>query len=174
MLHQLMHLSDDLRKLWDEGFELEIINAHLLVHHIPYVNSAKEISYGTLVSTLNLAGNVTIKPETHGIYFIGEVPCNKSGNQITGLLNSSPNTPLTETISLNHLFSRKPHDPARYSDYYDKITTYCNIITGPAKSIDDKVTEKTSNFYLCLLTCLFIPFDCFFYPCFQLFFSFYP
>jgi hypothetical protein len=141
MSHQLINLSPDLKRLWDEGIDIEIKNGHLLVHKVPYLNSSKEIKYGTLVSTLNLAGNVTCKPETHAIYFIGDAPCHKDGSVFSEIIHSSANKELVENVVVNHLFSSRPQDG--YSDYYEKICTYINIIPAPAKSIDDSVTEKT-------------------------------
>jgi hypothetical protein len=50
----LISHSPDLQKLWDEGFDLEICGGHLLVHHIPYLNSQREIKYGTIVTPLTM------------------------------------------------------------------------------------------------------------------------
>ena len=59
MSQQLISLSPDLQRLRDDGFDLEIKSGYLLVKNVPYVNSRKEVSFGTLVSELTLAGNVT-------------------------------------------------------------------------------------------------------------------
>lgn len=143
MLHQLINLSSDLKRLWDEGLEIEIKDGHLLVHHVPYLNSSGKINYGTLVSTLNLAGNKTITPETHVVYFIGDYPCNKDGSIIKQIEHSSNVQNLSNNIIVNHSFSNKPQNG--YNDYYEKITMYTEIISGPAKSFDNSVTEKTFN-----------------------------
>jgi hypothetical protein len=137
----LINHSPDLKKLRDEGIEIEIKDAYLLVNHIPYINSAKEIKYGTLVSTLNLSGEKTIKPETHVINFIGDFPCNKDGSIISAIQHNSQIQKLSNNIIINYSFSSKPNNG--YADYYEKITTYIQIISGPAKSIDPNVTEKT-------------------------------
>ena len=52
MSQQLINLSPDLKRLRDEGIEIEIKDAYLLIHHVPYLNSASEIKYGILVSDL--------------------------------------------------------------------------------------------------------------------------
>jgi|SRR5208283_1151112 len=92
---KLINHSPDLKKLRDEGHELEIRGGFVLVHHVPYVNAKKEIKYGTLISSLNLvtpdkAALVTpdkaAKPQDHVIHFDGELPCNHDGSQIQGLL----------------------------------------------------------------------------------------
>lgn len=135
---QISH-SSDLQKLWKEGLSLEIRDSHLLVHDIPYVNSKKEISYGTLVSTLDTSGDITIRPTTHVTYFIGEIPCHADGRIINEILNSSNVINLSSKLRVNCTFSSKPKDG--YSDYFDKMTTYIKMISAPAKSLDPDVTE---------------------------------
>lgn len=85
MLQELINHSTDIRRLCDEGYNLEFKGGYLLIHHIPYVNSLKEIKMGTLVSSLTLNGNVTQKPDTHVMQFIGEQPCNEKGSIITSI-----------------------------------------------------------------------------------------
>ncbi len=142
MLQKLLDHSPDLQKLFLEGFSLEIIDEHLVVHDIPYVNSSKEIKRGKFVSTLNLAGDSTNPPETHVMYFIGEIPCNLDGTVIGAYRNSLKETKLSEKLTTNCTFSSKP-ESGKYANYYDKILSYCRIITHPAKAIDPTVTEKT-------------------------------
>lgn len=127
-------------QLWEGGLSLEIKDGHLLVHDVPYVNSRKAIDYGTLVSTLNLAGDKTTTPETHVAYFIGEMPCDKNGNPIQSIINSAAPQALSGAIVINITFSSKPKEG--YKNYFDKITTYLSIICNPAKALDDSVTER--------------------------------
>ena len=54
MLLAQINRSPDLKQLVDEGFEIEVKGGHLIVHHIPYVNSSREIKYGTLITALSL------------------------------------------------------------------------------------------------------------------------
>ncbi|MCW3111051.1 MAG: UBA/THIF-type binding protein [Segetibacter sp.] len=142
MLLPLINHSPDLKRLWDEGYELEIKEAYLLLHHIPYVNKEKQIKYGILVSTLTLAGDGTHRPDSHVTYFIGETPCRKTGNPINEIIISNQEQKLGTLFSINYTFSSKPAS-GYYNDYYEKMTTYIAILSTPAKSIDDMVTEKT-------------------------------
>jgi uncharacterized protein DUF6791/ThiF family protein len=141
MSHRLISRNADLRRFWDEGYEIELVDGHLLINQVPYVDSSAKIKYGTLVSTLHLAGDATLKPDTHVAYFIGDAPCDKNGSVISAILNSSSLMQLTANLRINHTFSSKPANG--YADYFEKMTTYVNIISGPAKSLDDSVTEKT-------------------------------
>lgn len=141
MLQQLINHSPDLKRLQDEGYELEVKGGYLLIHHIPYVNHLREVKYGILVSELSLANSQkAIKPSTHVINFIGEYPCNADGSIITAIQHSNKQN-LGNGIVVNFSFSNKPQ--SGYSDYFEKVSTYANIICSPAKSIDPLVTEKT-------------------------------
>lgn len=142
MLQQQISLSPDLKRLRDDGYEIEVKNGHLIVHHIPYLNNRKEIMYGKLISTLSLNNDITIKPDTHVISFMGEYPCNKDGSIITAIQHSSQlNQQLFDGITVNFSFSNKP--PNGYENYYDKVVRYSEIISAPAASIDRTVTAKT-------------------------------
>jgi hypothetical protein len=141
MSQQLINHSPDLKRLRDEGYEVCIKGGYLVIHHIPYVNSQRQICYGTLISTLALNNNITIKPDTHVINFMGEHPCNKDGTIITAIQHSNPNQSIGDGLIMNFLFSNKP--PTGYNDYYDKVTRYVEIISSPAISMDPSVTAKT-------------------------------
>lgn len=137
---QINH-STDLTRLWEEGYEVEIRSGYLLIHNIPYVNSSREIKHGILISTLNLIGNTTTKPETHVIHFNGEHPCNKDGSIISGIQHASNTQHLADGVIVNHSFSNKP--PNGYENYHDKVTRYIEMISAPAKSLDEKITAQT-------------------------------
>lgn len=51
---KLINLNPCLKKLQDEGYELEIRDGFLMVHSVPYVNSNKEVLKGTLITNLVL------------------------------------------------------------------------------------------------------------------------
>lgn len=142
MSHKLINHSPDLKKLRDEGYEVEVKAGYLLVHSVPYVTSSKGIARGTLVSKLDLAGDRTAKPGDHVAYFRGEHPCNKDGSIITAIQHSSPKTKFSEGVEIDHMFSNKPRD-RMYEDYYEKVTTYIKIISSQAQSIDSSVTART-------------------------------
>ena len=141
MSQQLISRSGDLKKLRDEGYTVEVVDGHLLVHNIPHVNAAKQVKFGTLVSTLNLAGDVTCRPDTHVAYFTGEEPCTKDGVVIQQIKHQDGSTQLTENIRIDRSFSNKPTDG--YLDYHHKMSTYASILSGPAEAIDPTVTAKS-------------------------------
>ncbi len=141
MSQQLINRNDDLKRLRDEGYDIEVRSNHLLIKNVPYVNSAKEIMLGTLVSTLNLAGDVTKKPDTHVAHFAGDHPCNKDGSEMVQIRHQSQRKEIGHDLVVNHSFSSKPSEG--YKDYYHKMTTYVAIISSPAQSLDPNVTART-------------------------------
>ena len=141
MSHTLIDRSPDLKRLEEEGYEIEVRSDHLLLKHIPYVANDGSIKHGTLVSELTLAGDVTTKPKTHVAMFIGDMPCDKDGKPLTQIHHSNKRQELGGGFAVNHSFSSKP--PGGYPDYYLKMTTYEWIISGPAQSIDPNVTART-------------------------------
>lgn len=141
MSQQLINHSQDLKKLKEEGYEIEVKDNFLLIHSVPYVNSNKDIARGILVSNLCVSENIAITPDSHIAYFKGEHPCNKDGHLISQIKHTSNDENLTDDISVNHSFSNKPS--TGYQDYYEKMTRYIEIISNEAKAIDKKVTAKT-------------------------------
>lgn len=135
--------SPDLKRLRDEGYDLEIKSGYLLVKDVPYVNSSKEVKRGTLVSVLILAGDVTAQPDNHVAYFAGDHPCREDGREIEQIKNDSSRRTLADGVEVDHTFSAKPKPADNYEDYYAKVTTYVAILSGPAQIIDPKVTAQT-------------------------------
>jgi len=146
MSQKLVSLNPDLRRLRADGYDIAIdMSRHLLVSDVPYVNSKREIKYGMIVSHLDVAGENTIAPESHVVFFVGEYPCNVDGSPLPGV-SQNTNQQLGDGLTPNHQISRKPTTgptPGKYADYYEKITTYIAIICNPARAIDPKVSAIT-------------------------------
>jgi len=117
-----------------------IVDNHLVVRNVPYVTAQKTIKHGILVSSLNMSGEKTLKPQTHVAMFCGEHPCETDGTKIKGIMHSSSRTALGPTLTIDHTFSAKPS--AGYSDYHHKMATYCDIISKPAIKLDSSVTAR--------------------------------
>src|ERR1039458_6885317 len=135
--------SADLKRLRDEGYDLEVRSGCLLVKGVPHVNSRKEVQRGILVIKLVLADDQTGRPDTHQAYFSGEHPCNEDGTEIEKIKHGSGANSLAEGVVVNHSFSAKPKPDDSYPDYYAQVTTYVAIISGPARRIDSTLTAKT-------------------------------
>lgn len=134
MSQQLINRSPDLKRLRDEGYEIEVCQGgYLVVHAVPYLDHSRQLRIGTLVSELTLAGDITTKPGSHTVYYSGEYPCDRDGSPIPQIRNSSKRKTLTPGLDVDHMFSNKPK--GGYKDYHEKITTYVKIITHPAISL---------------------------------------
>ena len=142
MSHKLISLNTDLKKLRDEGYEVNIVNDHLVVTSIPYVKSNKEIAFGFFVCPLNFVGEKLSSPPDHTVHFAGDHPCDKNGSPLTGVVNSPQKKIITGDISVDYYLSAKPPS-GKYEDFYEKITTYVKIFEVHAKSINPKVSSKT-------------------------------
>lgn|SRR2546425_2685033 len=137
----LISRSGDLKRLRDEGYEVELSNGYLLINHIPYVNGNKQVAYGTLVSTLDLVGDITARPSSHVALWLGDYPCDSKGSQLTKLVNSSAHEQIREGLVATYSFSQKP--TGGYQDYYQKMTAYIRILEGEAHALDSSVASQT-------------------------------
>ncbi|PPD18639.1 MAG: hypothetical protein CTY27_01130 [Methylotenera sp.] len=139
MSHQLIAHSPDLQKLRNQGLDLDIQHGYLLIKDVPYVNASREVKLGTLVSRLELNGDITNKPSDHVAYWVGEHPCHSTGSVIATIQNPSAPQDLGNGLKVDYTFSAK----AEYRDYHHKMTTYIGRITGEAQVIDAAATAET-------------------------------
>lgn len=138
----LINRSSDLSRLADEGYEVAVLNGHLVIHNVPYVNTQRELKRGKLVATLTLAGDVTSKPSTHVVMLAGSYPCDEHGRPLEKIRHGSSQLDLGDGLVVDHSFSSKP-SPEGYPDYYEMMTTYVAILAAPAQAIDPTVTAQT-------------------------------
>ena len=143
MSRLLISRSHDLKKLQNEGYELEVRSGYLLVHSIPYVNSGKEVKRGSLVAKLVLAGDKTAAPDDHVCYFIGDHPCESDGREIAEIKHQSSSRELAQGVVIDHSFSAKPQPSGSYPDYHAKMSTYAALLSGPAQVIDPGAKPQT-------------------------------
>lgn len=132
--------SADLKLLREEGYLVQIKGNLLVLREVPYLNANKELKHGTLVSTLNLAGDQTRPPETHKMHWIGEFPCAADGRPIEALRHHDNPTNLGHGLIVRHCFSNKPE--GGYRDYHHKMTTYIAVISGPATTLVPGVSAR--------------------------------
>jgi hypothetical protein len=141
MLPNPIDLSPDLQQLRREGYEITIKEGFLLASHIPYVNAAKQISFGVLASELTHTNGITQTNPPHTIFFQGDHPCDRDGNILTAIKHSSANQSIFKDFAVQHMFSNKP--AKGYANYYEKIYNYVGIISAPAIALDDSVSAET-------------------------------
>ncbi|MCE7977116.1 MAG: ThiF family adenylyltransferase [Nitrospira sp. NTP1] len=142
MSARLIARSADLKRLQDEGYEIEVRSGFLIVRSVPYVTSRRTVDRGTVVTDLALNDDITQKPKDHQVWFAGEQPCHATGAPITALGPQQAKQTLCDGVVVDLRFSAK----ADYPDYYAKITQYVEILSNPAKSIkpdDPAITAQT-------------------------------
>lgn len=140
MSRELFSLNPDLARLRSEGYFVRIEGNLLVMREIPYVDAQRRVRIGTLVSSLDLAGDQTRRPETHVIYWDGDFPCNADGTPLPAISHQSPNTDLGHGLTARHSFSNKP--PEGYPDYYAKMSTYATILAGPAAVLQPGISPR--------------------------------
>ncbi|XGV94666.1 MAG: ThiF family adenylyltransferase [Leptolyngbya sp. BL-A-14] len=144
MSQELLNRSPDLKRLREDGYYVQILGlgagALLLLREVPYVNAQRQVRTGTLISSLNMAGDVTQYAGDHVVSFDGEFPCKADGTPIDSIRHSSNRVDLGHGITAEHSFSSKP--PDGYKDYYDKMTTYAAILSGPAAVLQPGVSAR--------------------------------
>jgi hypothetical protein len=141
MSQKLISLSPDLKRLREEDYFIQIRGGLLVMRDVPYVNSKGQVLTGTLISSLDLAGEVTRTPSTHVAYFDGEFPCSADGQPLHKIGHQSANIDLGNGVRARHSFSSKP--AGGYTDYYHKMTTYAAILSGPAEVLKPGVSPRT-------------------------------
>lgn len=143
MSRRLIGLSADLTQLQEEGYNLDIASdSVLLVRDVPYVNASRQVMRGTLVTALELAGDITVQPNAHELYLIGEQPCNKDGAPLSSVVAGAGG--VIGGVQTNYMLSKKPRDgDRRYRDYYHKVTTYVALLSVHAEALEPDVTART-------------------------------
>ena len=141
MSQRLINLSPDLKRLREEGYFIQIRGGLLVMRDVPYVNPKREVKTGTLISTLNVAGEVTRTPDTHVAYFDGEFPCSSNGQRLDQIAHQSALIDLGNGVRAQHSFSSKPAEG--YADYYHKMTTYAAMLAGPAEVLKPGMSPRT-------------------------------
>jgi hypothetical protein len=144
MSRPLVSRSPDLQRLEDEGYDFEV-RASQLALKVVYATARKTVESGFLVSELTLAGDRTSQPGNHVVHFVpalaGEVPCDDQGRPLDWLINQRALFHFGGGLVASCTFSHKPNPT--YPDYYEKMTTYADMLLAPAQALDPKARART-------------------------------
>lgn len=132
--------NSDLKRLQNEGYEIEIKQGCCIIYNIPYLDSTLSIQKGIIVSPVIVTGDTIKYDNNHVAYFAGSMPYRKSGEPLSAIINS-PNNTIFAGIQMNYMLSNKP--VGGYKNYYEKFSNYINIIVSEAQAVDSTVTAKT-------------------------------
>lgn len=136
--------SADLSRLRAEGYTVALVGGNLVVCDVPHVDDSGTVhDDGILVMALNLAGDTAQPPSDHTAFFVGHVPCDASGTPLHKIINNTNRKDLAGGLTACCYFSAKPHTASRsYADFYEKVTTYVGLISGPAQLVRPDVTAR--------------------------------
>jgi hypothetical protein len=141
--------SPDLQHLHRERYDISVVADRLLVvGHVPYVTPSKAVAFGRLVTTLEKADGVRTDSPVgdHSLWFIGEMPCDKDGGPLRGVVIQSQDQEIEPGLVVNHRFSVKPTTPdPRYPDYYTKITAYIATLMTHSLAVDPSAKATLDN-----------------------------
>ena len=141
MSARVISLNQDLKKLRDEGYELEIKEGHAIIHNVPYLNVDQTIQKGIFISPLRMNGDLVKYDGNHVIFFQGTHPYRADGQPMSGIDHCAYSGRVVAGNRVNFSFSNKPQ--GGYRDYYEKFTRYIEILQVEAQAIDPTVTAKT-------------------------------
>jgi len=141
MSRELFSRNQDLKRLRDEGYFVQQQGGYLVMRDVPYVDAHRQVRTGTLISSLTLAGDQTRTPDTHVVHWDGDFPCQADGTPIQGISHIAGAFDLGHGLKAAFGFSSKPD--GGYSDYHHKMTSYANIIAGPAAVLKPDATPRT-------------------------------
>lgn len=140
MSHTKIALDPHLRRLRNEGFDLEVRANYLLVHAIPYVTPAKTVAHGILRMPLNMEGDQLGPPPDHTAQFIGECPCTSQGVPLI-IVTGSGKDDWGDGPFTFHQMSGLPVEPD--SNYYDKVVRYGRTLVDQARVIQSDATPRS-------------------------------
>ena len=143
MSASLIARDPSISPLIDQGYEVVIRNHHLLVLNVPYVNSEKAVRRGILVCSLGQAFSPLGAPPHHQAWFVGEIPCYASGQEMEALICQRGPIPLWDGFTASVFFSNKPSGTIQFATYADKMLHYAGLIEAQAGVIEPRVTAKT-------------------------------
>jgi len=136
-------LNPDLKRLLDDGYEVDLPgNGYLIIHSVPYVTAQRTVALGKVVTDLTENLGELLPPRDHQVWFCGEFPCRQDGTPIEGIRHSSDAQALWEEFHVQHRFSNKPPS-GNFPDYYSKMVSYITIISNEARAIDPNAKPCT-------------------------------
>ncbi len=141
---ELITRNPDLKKLYDDGYEIQILDkSHLVIHSVPYLASDNQLAYGILVSTLVLAGDNIVyeSGSDHTVHFAGNYPRATDGSKLTSFAEAGGRQELSPGLWTDHTFSAKP--TGNYRDYHHKMTVYIKKLGAPLVELGITATAQT-------------------------------
>lgn len=144
MSQRLINLNPDLARLAAEGYDVAVEGGYLLVRNVPFADSAQRIRRGTIISVLDLAGDRTIIPSSHTVWFSGGLPCDAKGLPLGQMASAYMPRDLGGGLTAEYLFCSKPRN-GEFPDFHTKITTFVHQVASGAVALDPTATARVGH-----------------------------
>jgi hypothetical protein len=135
----LVDRSDDLSRLIAEGFDVEVRDGSLRVHHVPYVTPSGAVDYCILHSELTTNGERTVRPDRHEVWVVGEVPHDHQGNKLSIVIEEGT-IDCGNGLMASCRLSGKLHNE-HPADYYIKISNAVRVLGQFARALTPGVAH---------------------------------
>ena len=136
-LPELVSRNPFLQDMEDQGYLIDFIGGYLVVYGLPYLGKDGGLKYGDWMSPLDIGNAVIDPPKDHQAWWRGERPHDQTGRELR--LGGGPNRiSVTPDLVADYSFSFKLHEAGQmraYRSFEEKILTYIEAITGPARSV---------------------------------------
>jgi molybdopterin/thiamine biosynthesis adenylyltransferase len=145
MLIKPLDHNPDLKKLVDEGLEIEILSDCILVKGIPYLNQSGLTKLGTLVSSFSRKGN-TLVPRDHTCSLIEGIPYNDKGAQLVEFFPQGRIFQKSYSFGIAQCYmSCKPQRNRKYKNFYQKFKKYISLISRYVPYYDSYLAIRSNT-----------------------------
>lgn len=141
MSHSPIAPKEAIQKLRDEGYDIGVVASHLVMRNVPYLKADISVGRGILFCPFE---DTSIVPSTHTAHF-SHKPHHPDGRAMSEIINSDTTHDIGGGIIGRCYLSAKPQPTEKYRDFYHKMITYAEIISGPARVVDPDATAQTSG-----------------------------
>jgi Domain of unknown function (DUF6791)/ThiF family len=146
MFQKLINHNKDIQCLVEKGYAVAFDSSYLIIRDIPYLDDTLSLQQGAIVTKVVSTGDQNrVIQDDHQVFFAGSTPYGLDKKPIPNLADRPATLPLGESskdIVVQRRFSNKPKTKGKFVDFFDKIESYVNIISGPAMELHN-VTPYT-------------------------------
>ncbi|MDZ4661480.1 MAG: ThiF family adenylyltransferase [Pseudomonadota bacterium] len=135
MFQKLVSHNDDIRRLVERGYAVAFDTGYMIIRDIPYLDDQLQLHNGAIVTKLEFIDQEHVRQQNHQIFFAGSAPYNLDKKLIPNLADRPTKLALDETckdVVVQRSFSNKPMGSEKFTDFFEKINSYVEIISGPA------------------------------------------
>lgn len=122
---------------------MRVEDGFVQMHRVPYLSAPGRVSRGVLAAPLTLAGEATATPQGHQVRFVGSAPLDETGERHAAIGIQEEQCRVGRELTASFHLSCKP--PEGYPDYYELLTTYAEVLGGPARKVEPGVTARDSR-----------------------------